>query len=160
MTTVDERVQRIETSVQRLIETVEALPTNILYREPAAGEWPVMSTLAHVVEVMPYWAHQAVEVAGRQQNDLPFGRTHDDPDRIAAVDQHGGDSLDSMLPRLRQSLDECVRTLRSIPADRWTRTAHHANRGEMSIEAIVDSFLVNHVQEHLAQAQQAITALR
>lgn len=158
--TSNERISRIQAGVDGLIETVESLPSEVLYREPEPGEWPVMSTLAHVVELMPYWAHQGAEVARRARNDQPFGRTHDDADRIGAVTQHGRDSLDSMLPQLRSALDECVSTLRGIPAEGWQRTAHHANRGEMSVEMIVDQFLVEHVEEHLRQAESAIAALR
>jgi hypothetical protein len=119
-----------------------------------------MSILAHVVELMPYWAKQALEVSRRSADSQPFGRTHDDPDRIGAVQQHGRDSLDSMLPRVQTACAEAVDLLRQIPQDRWTRTARHANRGDMSVEQIVDQFLVNHVEEHLTQARAAISALQ
>jgi uncharacterized damage-inducible protein DinB len=155
----ERRIERIQASVQRLIETVETLPSEILYREPTPGEWPVMSALAHVVELMPYWAHQARDVSMRPNDGQRFGRTHDDPERIGAIQQHRRDSLDATLPRIRQALDETVRTLRAIPADGWRRSASHATRGDMSVEMIVDQFLVSHVEEHLNQARQAIRAV-
>jgi uncharacterized damage-inducible protein DinB len=160
VTTTDDRVSRIETAVQQLVDTAEALPPQVLYAEPEPNEWPVMSILAHVVELMPYWARQALEVSGRAQDSQPFGRTHDDPDRIGAVQQHGRDSLDSMLPQVRAACTDAVDLLRQIPDDRWTRTARHANRGDMSVEQIVDQFLVTHVEEHLSQARAAIAALQ
>jgi uncharacterized damage-inducible protein DinB len=158
--TVTDRISRIETSVQQLVDTVEALPEQVLYAEPEPSEWPVMSILAHVVELMPYWAHQALEVSRRPADSQPFGRTHDDADRIGAVQQHGHDSLDSMLPRIRSGCAEAVDTLRQIPPEGWARTARHANRGDMSVEQIVDQFLVSHVEEHLTQARAAISALQ
>jgi uncharacterized damage-inducible protein DinB len=158
--TVTDRISRIETSVQQLIDSAEALPSQVLYAEPEPSEWPVMSILAHVVELMPYWARQALEVSGRSADSQPFGRTHDDPDRIGAVQQHARDSLDSMLPRVRSACSEAVELLRQIPPERWTRTARHANRGDMTVEQIVDQFLVTHVEEHLAQARAAIAALQ
>ncbi len=79
----EERIQRLERSVNQLILEIERLPADVLYRAPSEGEWPVMSTLAHLAELMPYWAHQATGIAARP--DEPFGRTHDDPDRIGAV---------------------------------------------------------------------------
>jgi uncharacterized damage-inducible protein DinB len=160
VTSTDDRVSRIETAVQQLTDTAQALPSNVLYAEPEPNEWPVMSILAHVVELMPYWARQALEVSGRSENGQPFGRTHDDPDRIGAVQQHGRDSLDSMLPRVQTACSQAVDLLRQIPEDRWTRTARHANRGDMTVEQIVDQFLVNHVEEHLSQARAAISALQ
>ena len=158
--TVTDRISRIETSVNQLIETAEALPSQVLYAEPEPNEWAVMSILAHVVELMPYWANQALEVARRSADGQPFGRTHDDPDRIGAVQQHSRDSLDSMLPRLRSASSEAIAALQQIPSDRWTRTARHANRGDMTVEQIVEQFLVSHVEDHLAQARSAIAALQ
>jgi hypothetical protein len=65
-----------------------------------------------------------------------------------------------MLPRVRVACAEAVDLLGQIPQDRWTRTARHANRGDMTVEQIVDQFLVTHVEEHLAQARAAISALQ
>src|SRR5712691_13508479 len=110
--TTDERIQRIESSVQQLISLIEGLPAEVLYREPQPGEWPVMSTLAHLQELLPYWAHQAEGVVERPEQ--PFGRTHSDPVRIGAVEAHGHDSLDAMVNLLRDSLDECISALWSL----------------------------------------------
>jgi uncharacterized damage-inducible protein DinB len=154
----DNRISRIQTSVQQLIDTAQGLPAQTLYAEPAPSEWPVMSILAHVVELMPYWAQQALEVSRRSADSQPFGRTHDDPDRIGAVQQHSHDTLDSMLPRLQTACTQAIEALQHIPPEGWKRTARHANRGDMSVEQIVDQFLVTHVEEHLAQARAAITA--
>src|SRR5207244_13356675 len=84
--TPKERTQRLEASVQRLLQEIERLPADVLYREPRPGEWPVMSTLAHVSELLPYWAHQAERIA--RSPGVAFGRTHDDPERVGAIDQH------------------------------------------------------------------------
>ena len=51
--TTEERIQRIESSVQQLVSLIEGLPAEVLYREPQPGEWPVMSTLAHLSELLP-----------------------------------------------------------------------------------------------------------
>jgi uncharacterized damage-inducible protein DinB len=155
--TADERIQRIEQSVQRLIQEIERLPADVLYREPRPGEWPVMSTLAHLQELLPYWAHQADGVI--KAPDQPFGRTHDDPQRIGAVEEHGHDSLDAIVPRLRASLDECLTTLRSFPREGWSRVGNSPSRGTMTVEQIVDAFLVRHAEEHAAQTRATLQAL-
>ena len=156
--TADERIQRIEQSVQRLIQEIERLPADVLYREPQPGEWPVMSTLAHLQELLPYWAHQAEGVV--KSPDQPFGRTHSDPARIGAVEEHGHDSLDAMVKRIRVSLDECLAILRLLPASGWGVVGHSPSRGTMTVEQIVDAFLVRHVEEHAAQTQATLQALQ
>jgi uncharacterized damage-inducible protein DinB len=156
--TAEERVERLQASVQRLLTEIDRLPADVLYREPSAGEWPVMSTLAHLAELLPYWAHQAEGVARSPESS--FGRTHADPDRIGAVEQHGHDSLETAVARIRTALEECVTTLRRIPADAWTTIGHSPTRGTMSVEQIVDRFLVDHAEEHAAQTQATLSALR
>jgi uncharacterized damage-inducible protein DinB len=154
----EQHIARLERSVQGLLGDIERLPADVLYREPRAGEWPVMSTLAHLAELMPYWAHQAVEVA-RSPGNL-FGRTHEDPVRLGAIEQHGGDSLDAMVPRIRAAMDECVAALRTIPDDEWGAQAHHPTRGTKSVEQIVDTYIVHHAEEHAAQTKATLEALQ
>jgi uncharacterized damage-inducible protein DinB len=156
--TVEERITRLEASVHGLLEQIERLPAEVLYGEPAPGEWPVMSTLAHLAELLPYWAHQAERIASSP--GAAFGRTHDDPQRIGAVAQHGRDSLDAIVPRIRASLSEAVTALRGLPADAWTRAGQHATRGTMTIEQLVDEFLVKHAEEHSAQIAATLHAIK
>ena len=155
--TAEERIQRLERTVNQLISEIERLPADVLYRPPSEGEWPVMSTLAHMAELLPYWANQASGVAARPGE--PFGRTHDDPDRIGAISEHGMDSLDTAVGRIRSGLQECVRILRALPADAWSSTGQHPTRGPMTIEQLVDAFLVNHAEEHAVQIQTSVKFL-
>ncbi len=155
--TPEDRIQRLQDSVQRLLADIERLPSEILYREPRAGQWPVMSTLAHVSEILPYWAHQAENIA--HNPGALFGRTHEDPDRIAAVDQHSRDSLTAIVARIRAGLDESVRALRSLPADGWASAGQHPRRGSMTVEQVIDAFLLEHVEEHAAQISATLAAL-
>jgi uncharacterized damage-inducible protein DinB len=155
--TPEERIERLEASVQRLLVNVERLPADVLYREPSAGEWPVMSTLSHVAEILPYWAHQAELIA--RSPGTAFGRTHDDADRIGAIEQHRRDSLDAMVARIRAGLAESVSTLRRLPADGWTRAGQHPTRGSMTAEQVIDKLLLDHVEEHAAQVAATQAAL-
>jgi uncharacterized damage-inducible protein DinB len=153
----EERIQRLEASVQRLLQDIERLPADVLYREPGPGEWPVMSTMAHVAELLPYWAHQAERIA--RNPGAAFGRSHDDPDRVGAVEQHGHDEVQTIVPRIRASLTECVGTLRSLAPEAWSTTGQHPRRGPMSVEQLVDAFLVDHIEEHAAQIKATLSTV-
>ncbi len=154
-TGAEQRLQHLDSTVRALLDETRGLSADALYAEQD-GEWSVMKVLAHTAELLPYWARQAEEVAARPQNDQPFGRTHEDPDRIGAVEGHARDRLEDAVASLERGLDEALRRLRGIPAEGWSRTAHHARRGEMTVEQIVDAFLVEHMDEHLAQARRAV----
>jgi len=154
----EEHIARLERSVQSLLRDIEHLPADVLYREPTAGKWPVMSTLAHLAELMPYWAHEAEKLAASP--DKAYGRTHDDPTRLGAIEQHGRDTLSETVPRIRTALDECVATLRAIPPDGWSAIGHHKTRGTKTVDQIVETFIVHHAEEHAAQTQATLTALQ
>jgi hypothetical protein len=155
----EERVRRLTAAVEGLARRVEGLREDQLYRAPAEREWTVMEGLAHVAEVLPYWSRQAREVAARPENNLPFGRTHEDPDRIAAVERHREDRLADVLPRLRDGLAEATRTMRELEPSAWEKTANHRNRGELSVAQILDFFLLDHVEDHARQIEAALAAL-
>jgi uncharacterized damage-inducible protein DinB len=156
---LEERIRRLEQSVGAVVSRAEKLDPSLLHRGPDGEEWSLTQILAHIAEMVPYWAQQAQTVASRTEDNLPFGRTHDDPDRIGAVEQHANDRLEDVLPRIREGMADAVTLLGAIPAEGWKRTAHHARRGEMSVAMIVDQFLVEHAEEHAAQAEATLTAL-
>lgn len=155
--TAEERIARIERAVEQLLARVRDLPDEALYREPADGEWAIMSTLAHVAEILPYWAHQA-EAINRAPGQ-PFGRPLDDPGRVGPIAEHGNDPLEAATGAIRASADECVRTLRGLPPDAWAKSGIHPTRGAMTVEEVVDSFLAGHVEAHLRQIDEALEAL-
>ncbi len=152
----EDRIARIERGAEGLIARLERLPEQALYQPPAAGEWPVMSTLAHVVEMLPYWAHQATRIS--QDTGAPFGRTHDDPGRLGAIAEHGSDAVDVVRAALRTSVDEAVATLRALPDAAWDARGVHPRRGEMTARDVVDAFMVEHVEEHAVQVDAALSA--
>jgi uncharacterized damage-inducible protein DinB len=155
----EERARQLEATIQPLLARAEQLKGDLLYRAPTERDWSVMQILAHVAEILPYWAHQARDVAARTENNLPFGRTAEDPDRIAAVEEHAHDALDVTLRRIREGLAETVAVLRAIPAEGWQKTARHERRGEMSVARAVDDFLLAHAKEHAAQVEQVLNSV-
>ena len=155
----EERARRLETAVEGLLQRVEGLDGDAAYQEPGGGEWSVMKALAHVAEILPYWSRQARAVADGERGGQPFGRTHEDPDRIAAVEEHAHDPLDEVLPRLRSGLAEAAMALRAIPPEGWVRRGLHSRRGAMTVEQIVDLFLIEHVEEHAGQVQAVMDSL-
>jgi uncharacterized damage-inducible protein DinB len=155
----DEHIARVERTVQQLLTEVEQLPQDVLYREPKQGEWPVMSTLAHLAELLPYWAHEAAALAASPGKNA-VGRTHDDPGRLGAIQEHGHDSLGSIVPSVRSALEECTRTLRSIPEEGWNAVGQHVRGMPISANEIVQRFVVNHAEEHATQIHATLETLR
>jgi len=149
--------REVERLARRLLECLGPAPADRRYEAPAAESWSAIEALAHAVEFVPYWAAQAAAVAARSDTgDQPFGRTHDDPARIAAVREHANDRYEALAGRLDEVVSSSATTLGAIPRAGWTRTAVHARRGSMSVEQIVRQFILDHLDEHTAQATAAV----
>ncbi len=138
------------------IEGIARDAATIEGRRDVPDGWSTSEILAHLVEMLPYWAEQARTVAQRPHNGEPFGRTHDDPARIAAVERGAEEDARTLLPRVREALAQATAVLEAIPAADWQRSGRHANRGEMTVAMIVDQFLVDHANEHAAQFQAVL----
>lgn len=106
---------------------------------------------------MPYWAEQARSVAASER-PIAFGRTHDDPDRIAAVTDHAADALHTAAQRLEGAVAETTRIVRAIPAGGWSRRGRHSRRGEMTVGEIIDTFVLDHLQEHCRQLDEVLAS--
>ena len=147
----------IERLSRELLVCLSPAEADRRYAAPAADSWSAIEILAHVVEFVPYWADQAAAVSARTDgSERPFGRTHDDVARIAAVREHARDRYETLADRLREAAARSASTLRAIPPAGWSRTAVHARRGSMSVEQIVRQFLLDHLGEHTAQAAAAV----
>jgi uncharacterized damage-inducible protein DinB len=147
----------------RIAETVEALrhwasglDADLVHGRPPDGEWAVAENLVHVVEFLPYWADRLPEVVARP--GAPFGRTHEDPARIAWIEEHRHDPLGDVLPALTRAADRACRQLCAVPEDAWELTGRH-RRGEMTLREIVEFFLVEHLDDHFRQARAAWRAV-
>lgn len=129
---------------------------NVLYRTPPDGEWTVMENLVHVVEFLPYWVEELYGVI--KSPEEPFGRTHEDPDRIKSVEDHALDSLQDVLVNLDDAADQACRRLSAIPDDQWNSAGVH-RRGRMTLTEITEYFLISHLADHIEQAKAAARAV-
>ena len=116
-----------------------------------------MSTLAHLAELMPFWAHAGASIAASPGTHV--GRALDDPRRIGPIEQHGHDTLDAMVPRVRAGLADCVATLRAIPTNAWQTRGSHPRHPSISAYELVETYVCNHAEEHATQIRTTLQSL-
>ncbi|HEY8988022.1 MAG TPA: DinB family protein [Candidatus Limnocylindrales bacterium] len=136
----------------------EPWPLSAAYGTEPEADWGPREVLAHVNEMLPYWATQIrIILAGDPAEVTPFGRVSTDPtrlDRIAADRQLSvGDLLDRIAPGLAIVED----VLSGLTPDDLERRGLHSTRGELTVGASADRFLVSHVAEHVEQLQAILT---
>jgi hypothetical protein len=151
---VDDLLSRLADAERRLVEhAARPLPPGLADPDPGAEErWEAGQIWAHLAEFPAYWLAQTRRViAGPSDAPVPFGRVKTDPDRIAAVERDRHTDPQALLARVRADVAEIGDAARSWDAATWRLVGTHPKRGEMTIEAIVETFIVDHLEEHAAQ---------
>jgi uncharacterized damage-inducible protein DinB len=146
----------------RRLETIADQVTALLRRPDVAGrlhagseEWSAMQVLGHVIEMIPYWlSHCQTIIAAAKPHH--FGRGPDSPERLAGVEQGVTGEPERLLERLQTEVQTAAQAIRAMSPAEWDKTGVNATRGEMSVGAIVEHFIVNHAEGHLAQMQTAL----
>ncbi len=124
---------------------------------PGENEWSAMQTLGHMTEMIPYWlSHCRILIAAR--DELPtFGRHAGSPERLAGVAHGAAAQPDALLKQLEREVRSAARAIRALPEAERGRRGMCIGRGEMTVADVVESFIVWHAEEHLAQVKSALS---
>jgi DinB superfamily len=147
-------VARLDSVEQRLKQHAGATaPTGLTDPDPGGEErWEAGQVWAHMAEFVGYWQDQVESVIAAYDGDpVPFGRMKDDPGRIAGIEMGRHEALRQMSGRVGDEISETKRYLAGLTAAEWNAMGQHPVRGEMDVEAIVGTFIVNHLEEHADQ---------
>jgi hypothetical protein len=109
-----------------------------------------------VTEMIPYWLEHCRVLIAATGEPPRFGRTAGSPERLAGVAQGAADEPEALLARLEAEVRAAAGTIRRLsPAERGKR-GMSGERGEMTVGEVIESFIVSHAEEHLAQVRAAL----
>jgi len=155
--TVATALARMGAVGRRLSEhAARPLPSGLSDPDPGAEErWEAGQVWAHLAEFPGYWLDQVRRILaardGEATGSIPFGRLKTDAGRIGAVERERRTAPTELLKRVTAQIDELSATLTALPADAWDVAGLHPTRGEMSVRAIVERFVLSHLEEHADQ---------
>jgi hypothetical protein len=129
-----------------------------LYERPFPREWTLMECLAHVREIMPYWAGEIEKLVAAPGQK--FGRTQQDEDRLRAIDEHRFDSLEQARAALPGSYARLEEVLGKLTDRDLALMGHHSTFGERNLDWFIDEFVTRHLQGHVEQLQSCLAALQ
>lgn len=154
---LDEVRGRVDATRERVLAG-DPWPLSARFDHAPEASWGPPEILAHLVEMVPFWHRELDRVAGAAADAPPtaFGRIATDDDRLAEIER-----LRTLPPvELYRLLDDALGAF----ADRWAgwseaaraRTGVHPTRGELSVEAGVDRFIIAHLGEHADQLERIV----
>ena len=127
------RVERLLAAAGRIRASAVILPDDALTDpDPDSGErWDRGQALAHVAEMLPYWAQQAELVAAGRQAE--FGRVKSDPDRIAAIERDRREDPARLLARVDEGVAVVLALLERLDDRGLAAVGHHQTLGDMTV---------------------------
>jgi septum formation topological specificity factor MinE len=123
------------------------------------GEWSPMQILGHMVEMIPYWLGHFREVMATAGELPKLGRSQDAPERLEGAERGAEGYPDKMLEQLREEILAAVSTFRSMSPSQREKKGVHTTRGEMTLAAMIDVFVVSHAEDHLEQIKSTIARI-
>lgn len=151
---VESLLARLADAERRLVEHADApLPSGLADPDPGAEErWEAGQVWAHLAEFPMYWLAQAQRVVALPTYEpVPFGRVKTDVGRIEAIERDRHTDPAALLERVRGSLAAVSDAARSLPLEAWRLRGAHPVRGEMTVQQIIEVFIVEHLEEHADQ---------
>ena len=137
---------------RRLAERArEPAPDGLTEPDADSGErWEALQVWGHMAEFVAYWQEQIESVIAAYDGErVPFGRTKQDPARLAAVEMGRSAPVAELIGRTQESLREARRYLSGLGLAEWNAVGRHPTVGDMDVDAMVARFILAHMEEHL-----------
>jgi hypothetical protein len=157
-----EIIDRLTTSATAIdvlrgpIEAGRPWPVRPVADDGPEAEWGAPEVLAHVAEMLQYWLGEIERVVAGSTEPLPFGRVSTDPLRTLTIERDRTLPTGELISRIQASVGRYAARLPELsPAD-WQRPGIHPRLGEMTVEAMLQRFVVTHLDEHAVQLRESL----
>lgn len=138
------------------VEAGAPWPMAAVYDDSDEARWGPGEVLAHVAEMAQYWLGEIERVLDGEPDPVPFGRIASDEVRIGVVGRDRSLPPRVLYDRIDDALTRFDRRWRELtPAD-LARRGLHPLRGELTVEAMPDRFIVGHLADHVAQLERIL----
>ena len=148
------RLEQVYEGVARLLHDPHV--ASRLRTAPGKDEWSAMQTLGHTAEMIPYWLNHCRVLIAATGEPPRFGRTAGSPERLAGVALGASAKPDELLARLGEEVRAAAATIRKLTVVERSKRGISGERGEITVAEVIESFIVSHAEEHLAQVRAAL----
>jgi hypothetical protein len=156
---VEELIQRLEEAAGAIAARRDVVvrgdpwPLSAAYGTEPESDWGPKEVLAHVAEMIPFWSGEIDRIVGAPTaaDPVPFGRMASDPNRIERIGRDRALPAAELFDRIEGGSAASAARFSAFDAADLDRRGLHPRVGEMTIPAIVERFLVVHLEEHVDQ---------
>ncbi|HLX33638.1 MAG TPA: DinB family protein [Candidatus Limnocylindrales bacterium] len=143
--------------LQAQVEAGVPWPLSDVYGPEPEASWGPPELLAHVEEYLPYWLGEIERVlAGSDAAPVPFGRVATDPVRIGVIGRDRTIPARELFARIAADAPRVAARLRQLTDADAARVGLHPARGQMTVRAMLEPFLVGHTEGHVTQLREIL----
>ena len=123
--------------------------------DPGGTErWDEGQVWAHIGELGAYWLGELRSVVDAGNDGAtPFGRVKSDPGRVAAIETGRRSRPADHLAHARRAMDGLRALLAGLDDAEWGRRGVHPTLGAMTVDAMLEEFVIGHLEQHAAQLE-------
>ncbi len=147
------RVDAVEARLAALAGS-EPQPGALTSADPTSGErWDRGQVWAHLAEFLPYWIAQAGPVLAGQPSGDPvgFGRMKGDPERLGAIERDRREPVTQLWNDTHTDIAALRAFLAQVEPAQWEARGVHPSMGVMTVDELVEEFMVGHLEQHADQ---------
>lgn len=122
--------------------------------EPEA-HWGPREVLAHCAEMLPYWVGEIERIIDGPE-PARYGRIQTDQIRIGLIERDRTLPIRELLARIEDGTARFARRLPELGAADLARRGLHPTRGEQTIEQVLETTVVGHMEGHLGQLRETL----
>jgi hypothetical protein len=128
-----------------LRQAVAGMSREQLLARPIAGKWSTLEVVCHLADFDPILADRMKRIIAE---DRPALLGADEKRFAAALAYHERD-MEEELSILENTRSQLARILRTLPPAAFQRVGVHNERGEMTLERVINT-CINHIPHHVA----------
>ena len=139
---------------EQLRAQLQGLDDAALHFRPAPGEWSILETIGHIIDVSTLWPSRIRHMLASENPQLAAV----DPAWVQQRDYHNKQP-DFLLQTLAEGREEFVEFMRQLRPAQLERTGIHPTRGPLSVAQAVAA-LADHDRIHSEQIAGNLAAMR
>jgi hypothetical protein len=132
-------------------------PLSPAYGSEPESDWGPKEVLAHVAEMLGYWPREIARILAGDTDPVPFGRVSTDPARIERIGRDRHEPTDDLFDRLSAGEARLTDRMSTLTTRDLARRGLHPRLGEMTVDRILERFLVGHLEEHAVQLRAILS---
>lgn len=159
-TKVQAYVNAVESSLDKIVETVTDLSEETIRWKPSDEEWSILQVVSHLNEATPFWLGELDTILSAPSSEWGRGLQH--PGRLAAVENPAALNVNDEIETLKNLKHDVAERLGQVKDEQLSDDNPHRNFakfGNKPVSFMIEHFIVEHTEGHYNQIKRNLNKL-